>query len=65
MIDVNASQEVDNMETLLEALESEQEMPEENSFLDFNEPKILDDWTYRQLQFKKYGYAVSNSPDAY
>lgn len=51
------------METLLEALEDEQERPEHNSFMDFHEEAILDESTYRQLQFKKYGYAVSNATD--
>lgn len=53
--------EVNNLETLVEFLESEQERPIENTFLDLHEPEILDDFTYRQLQFKKYGYAVKNT----
>lgn len=46
---------------LQELLELEQEYPEENSFLELHEPAILDEFTYRQLQNKKYGYAVRNS----
>lgn len=63
MINVDVPIKVENMETLLEALEDEQERPEHNSFMDFHEEGILDESTYRQLQFKKYGYAVSNATD--
>lgn len=63
MINVDVPIKVENMETLLEALEDEQERSEHNSFMDFHEEAILDESTYRQLQFKKYGYAVSNATD--
>lgn len=63
MINVDVPIKVENMETLLEALEDEQERLEHNSFMDFHEEAILDESTYRQLQFKKYGYAVSNATD--
>lgn len=63
MINVDVPIKVENMETLLEALEDEQERPEHNSFMDFHEEAILDESMYRQLQFKKYGYAVSNATD--
>ena len=63
MINVDVPIKVENMETLLEALEDEQERTEHNSFMDFHEEAILDESTYRQLQFKKYGYAVSNATD--
>ena len=53
MINVDVPIKVENMETLLEALEDEQERPEHNSFMDFHEEAILDESTYRQLQFKK------------
>lgn len=46
---------------LQELLELEQEYPEENSFLELHEPAIIDEFTYRRLQNKKYGYAVRNS----
>jgi len=61
MINTDAHIEVENIETLLDFLEEEQERPCHNSFLDLHEPEILDDFTYRQLHSKKYGYAVSNS----
>ena len=51
MINVDVPIKVENMETLLEALEDEQERPEYNSFMDFHEEAILDESTYRQLQF--------------
>ena len=40
-----------------------EERPEENSFLDFEEPAFLDEFTYRQIEgeSKKYGYAVKNA----
>ena len=65
MVKVDVSVEMENIDTLLELLEEEQERPCHNSFLDLDEPEILDDFTYRQLQFKKYGYAVSNSDDSF
>ena len=65
MINVDVHVKVENMETLLEFLEDEQERPCHNSFLDLHEPAIMDDFTYRQLQFKKYGYAVSNANDSF
>ena len=65
MINVDVPVKVENMETLLEFLEDEQERPCHNSFLDLHEPAIMDDFTYRQLQFKKYGYAVSNANDSF
>ena len=53
---------VSNMDTLVEFLEDQQERPEKNSFLDLQEPEILDEFTYRRIQrsSKKYGYAVKN-----
>lgn len=36
MINVDVPIKVENMETLLEALEDEQERPEHNSFMDFH-----------------------------
>ena len=65
MINVNVPVEVVNMETLLESLEDEQERPCHNSFLDLDEPAVMDDFTYRQMQYKKYGYAVSNADDPF
>ena len=65
MIDVNVPVKVENIETLLEFLEDEQERPCRNSFWDLYEPAIMDDFTYRQMQFKKYGYAVSNANDSF
>lgn len=65
MMDVNDSTEVTNMETLIQALDDEQERSCHNSFLDLNEPEIIDDFTYRQLQYKKYGYAISNANDPF
>lgn len=65
MINVNVPIKVENIETLLEFLEDEQERPCRNSFLDLYEPAIMDDFAYRQMQFKKYGYAVSNANDSF
>lgn len=58
MINVNAPVEVENLETMLEYLESEQERPYHNSFLDLDESEIMDDLDYKQKQFKRYAYAV-------
>ena len=51
--------EIENMDTLLEVLEEEQERPCYNSFLDLNEPEIVDEFTYEQMRYDKYGYAVN------
>lgn len=40
--------------------ENHNDMIQNNSFIDFQEPYILDDIIYRQLQNKAYGYAVTN-----
>lgn len=50
--------EIENMDTLLEVLGEEQERPCHNSFLDLNEPELMDDFSYRQMQYNRYGYAV-------
>ena len=63
MINADAPIKVENIETLLERLEDENGsgfVYEHSGFLDFHEPEILNDSAFRQLQFKKYGYAVSN-----
>lgn len=63
LINCDAPIKVVNMETMIETLEGEQERPCFETFLDLNEPALMDDWTYRQLQWKKYGYAVVNAED--
>ena len=59
--DYPTAEDRDAIATNLEELELEQEYPEENSFLELHEPAIIDEFTYRRLQNKKYGYAVRNS----
>ncbi len=65
MLNVDEPIEVVDMETLSEFLEEQQERPYHNSFFDSHEPEILDDYTYRQVEFKKYGYAVKDSDDSW
>ena len=65
MINADVPIEVENMDTLLDFLEAGQERPCHNSFWDLDEPEIQDDFTYKQMQFKKYGYAVSNVGDSF
>lgn len=61
MINVDRPLKVENLETLVEALDEEQLSEyHHNGFVDTNEQAILDEFTYRQLQSKQYGYAVSN-----
>lgn len=64
MINVNTSVEVNNLETVLEHLMSEQEKPYHNSFLDLDEPQMLSDAEFNRLQFKKYSYAVEKVYDS-
>lgn len=64
MINVNAPVEVQNLETMLKHLESEQEGPYHNSFLDLDEPQILSDAEFNRVQFKKYSYAVEKVHDS-
>ncbi len=47
-----------NMEALLADLESEKEMPYQNSFLDTDEGRLLDEVIYNKMKFNKYGNAV-------
>lgn len=65
MINVDVPVKVDNIETMLEFLEDEQERPCHNSFLDLHETEILNEFAYRQIQFKKYAYAVRNIDDSF
>lgn len=65
MMDVNASVEVVNLETMLEHLESEQKRPYHNSFLDLNEPEMMNKQDYDHLQYKRYAYAVEKMDDSY
>lgn len=68
MINVDVPIKVENLETLLERLEDENGsglVYEHSGFLDLHEPSILNDTAYRQLQFKKYGYAVTNTDAPY
>lgn len=63
MINIDVPIKVENMETLLEHLDDENGsgfVYEHSGFLDLYEPNILDDFQFRQAQFKKYGYAVKN-----
>lgn len=61
-MNTETSRKVDNMDAVLELLENEQERPRHNSFLDLQEPEIMDEFNYRRIQkqSKKYGYAVKN-----
>lgn len=55
--------EIENFDTLFEYLEYKSGAKFlENSFLDLSEPKIMDDFNYRQMQreSKKYGYAIKD-----
>lgn len=61
MININ----IRNVETLLEYLESEQERPYHNSFLDLEEPEILSDAEYKRIQFKKYAYPIIKMDDSF
>lgn len=66
MINIDEPVEVVNMETLLEFIqEGRSERIEHAGFIDLNEPAIMDDTTYRSMEFKKYGYAVVNHNDYY
>ena len=57
--------EVNNLETLMEFLEAGQEKPCHNSFLDLHEPEILEEADYKQMQYKKYAYAVKEVDDSF
>lgn len=63
MIAINKAVEVNNMDSLMDYFEEEQERPCYNSFFDLNEPEILSKSEYEQMEFKKYGYAVINDND--
>ena len=65
MIKVNVPVNVENMETWVEFLEDGQERPCHNSFMDLHEPEILDEIDYKQVQYKRYGYAVRNIDDSF
>ena len=51
--------EVNNLETLLEALKAGHDVPCHNSFLVLHEQEFMDEQTYRSLQFGKNGYVAN------
>ncbi len=66
MINVNVPITVVNMETLTQFLDDEVETNsgygcEHAGFVDLHEPEIMSEFDFRQAQFKKYGYAVTNA----
>lgn len=58
---------VENMEDILEALDSEQERSVEETFLDLHEPSLMDERIFQENQkvCKKYAYAVRNIDDSF
>lgn len=56
---------VKNIETLVAFLESQQEKPVQNTFLDLHEPEILSEADYKHMQYKRYAYAIKEVDDAF
>ena len=57
--------EVRNLETLIKSIEDKQEKPVTHTFLDLNEPEILDNEDYERMAFHKYAYAVKTVDDSF
>lgn len=55
----NTSIEINNIESLLESLSAEHEVPYHNSFLYTHEQGLMDNQTYHSMQFDKYGYVAN------
>ena len=51
--------EIDNIESLLKSFEAEREKPYHNSFPDMHEHQLVDDQTYHDMQYDKYGYVAN------
>lgn len=54
-----------NLEEAIEIIESRKEKVVHNTFLDLQEPEILGESDYKQMQYKKYAYAVNTLDDKF
>lgn len=62
MIDFDAPR---NLEEAIEIIEAGKEKVVSNTFLDLQEPEILGESDYKQMQYKKYAYAVKTVDDKF